>query len=118
MNTNNKFQNLIPLSHKVTIYIPSTQGVTKEANNAKHVEAAAVLLSNCFGGATSAEAVGYWVSDNEGLVKEHPVLVYAYAKEQDFIKYIDLVIDFCYKMKQDLKQEAISLEINNQLYLI
>ena len=114
----NKLQNLIPLSHKVTIYVPSTQGTATEANNQKWIEASAVLLSNCFGGATSTQAVGYWVSDSEGLVKEHPVLVYAYAQEQDFIKNIDLVIDFCYNMKQELQQEAISLEIDNKLYLI
>lgn len=115
---NAKFKNLIPLNHKVAIYVPSTQGVNTEANNQKYIEATAQLLSNAFGGATSTEAVGYWVSDSEGLVKEHPVIVYAYAQEQDFIKNIDLIIDYCYKMKQELEQEAISLEIDNKLYLI
>lgn len=115
---NAKFKNLIPLNHKVAIYVPSTQGVNTEANNQKYIESTAQLLSNCFGGATSTEAVGYWVSDNEGLVKEHPVIVYAYAQEQDFIESIDLIIDYCYKMKQELEQEAISLEIDNKLYLI
>ena len=113
-----KYKNLIPLNHKVTIYIPGTNGVSTEADNSAHVEATAVLLSNCFGGATSTEAVGYWVSDAEGLVKEHPVLVYAYAKEEDFVKNIDIIIDYCYQLKNELKQEAISLEIDNQLYFI
>ena len=113
-----QFKNLIPLNHKITIYIPSTQGVNTETNNSRHVEATATLLSNCFGGATSTQAVGYWVSDEEGLVKEHPTLVYAYAKEEDFKKYIDLILDYCYQLKDILKQEAISLEIDNQLYLI
>ena len=112
------FKNLIPLNHKITVYVPSTQGVNTQADNSRHVEATAKLLSNCFGGATSTEAVGYWMSDSEGLVKEHPVLVYAYAKEEDFIKYIDLIIDYCHQLKQDLQQEAISLEIDNKLYFI
>lgn len=113
-----QFKNLIPLNHKITIYVPSTQGVNTETDNSKHIEATAKLLSNCFGGATSTQAVGYWVSDSEGLVKEHPVLVYAYAKEEDFIKNIDLIIDYCYQLKQELQQEAISLEVDNQLYFI
>ena len=113
-----KLQNLIPLNHKITIYIPSTKGTATEADNSAYIEAAAKLLSNCFGGATSTQAVGYWVSDAEGLVKEHPVLVYAYAQEADFIKRIDEIIDFCYKMKQELQQEMVSLEVDNKLYLI
>ncbi len=113
-----KFNNLIALNHKVCVYVPSTQGVSTEADNSKHIEATAELLSNCFGGATSTEAVGYWVSDEEGLVKEHPVLVYAYAKEEDFIKYIDLVLDYCNELKKALQQEAISLEVDNKLYFI
>lgn len=112
------FKNLIPLNHKITIYVPSTQGVDTEADNTKHVEATAKLLSNCFGGATSTQAVGYWMSDEAGLVKEHPVLVYAYAKEEDFIKNIDLIIDYCHQLKNELNQEAVSLEIDNQLYFI
>lgn len=111
-------KNLIPLNHKIMIYIPSTQGVSSEVDNSRYVEATAKLLSNCFGGATSTQAVGYWVSDSEGLVKEHPVLVYAYAQESDFIKNIDLIIDYCFQLKEELKQEAISLEIDNKLYFI
>lgn len=113
-----KLKKLIPLNHKVTVYVPSTQGVYAEADNSQWVNATAELLSNCFGGATSTQALGYWVSEEAGLVKEHPVLVFAYAKEDDFIKKLDLVIDFCYKMKDELEQEAISLEVDNQLYLI
>lgn len=113
-----KYENLIPLNHKITVYIPSTNGVNTEADNTKHVEATAKLLSNFFGGATSTQAVGYWMSDEAGLVKEHPVLVYAYAKEEDFIKNIDLIIDYCVQLKNELKQEAISLEVDNQLYFI
>ena len=113
-----KFKNLISLNHRICVYVPSTQGVSTQADNSKYVEATAELLSNCFGGATSTQAIGYWISDNEGLVKEHPVLVYAYAKEEDFIQYIDLIIDFCNQLKEDLQQEAISLEVDNQLYFI
>ena len=114
----NKLKNLIPLNHKITIYVPSTQGTSTEADNQQYIDTTARLLSAFFGGATSTPAVGYWVSDVEGLVKEHPTLVYAYAEESDFIKHIDAILDYCYKLKQDLQQEAISLEIDNKLYLI
>lgn len=112
------FKNLIPLNHKITIYVPSTKDINTPIDNTKEVEATAKLLSNCFGGATSTEAVGYWVSDTMGLVKEHPTLVYAYATEENFKKYIDLILDYCYQLLKDMSQDAISLEIDNQLYLI
>ena len=114
----NKFKNLIPYSHKITVYIPSTDGVKTETNNEKWVTACATLLSNCFGGATSTKATGYWVSDSEGLVKEHPTLVFAFADNENFEKKIDLIIDFCYNMKKELKQEAIATEIDGKMYFI
>ena len=113
-----KFENLIALNHKICVYVPSTKNINIMIDNSKHVEETAKLLSNCFGGATSTQAVGYWVSDTAGLVKEHPTLVYAYCQEEDFVKNIDLIIDYCHQLKQDLGQDAISLEIDNKLYFI
>ena len=84
----------------------------------EYVKQCASLMSDCFGGATSTEAMGYWVSNEEGLVKEKSTMVFSYCKDEDLKKYADDIIDFCFKMKEELEQEAISLEINGDMYFI
>ena len=67
------------------------------------------------GGATSTNAIGYWVSDERGLEKENTKMVFAYAESLD---EIDVVIDKCEALKNELKQDAIALEIDGQMYFI
>ena len=118
MIKNAKLQNMFKLSSKVTVYIPSTMDVNKTIDNSQYVNQAASLLSKCFGGATSTPALGYWMSNTVGLVKEKTTMVFAYASESDLQTKIDQVIDYCEKMKKELTQDAIALEINGEMYFI
>ena len=118
MIKNAKLQNVFKLSSKVVVYIPSTVDIDKKIDNKKHVNDCATLLSDCFGGATSTQALGYWVSNTAGLVKEKTTMVFAYASEADLNNKIDSVIDYCEGLKAELKQDAIALEINGEMYFI
>ena len=118
MIKNAKLQNVFKLSSKVVVYIPSTTDIDKEIDNTSHVNDCASLLSDCFGGATSTQALGYWVSNTAGLVKEKTTMVFAYASESDLNTKIDVVIDYCEELKAELKQDAIALEINGEMYFI
>lgn len=73
---NAKLKNMFKLSSKVIVYIPSTINITEEIDNTKHVNECAGLLSDCFGGATSTTAIGYWQSATAGLVKEKTTMVF------------------------------------------
>lgn len=110
-----KLEKLFTLSHKVTVYVPSTMDINKEIDNAEYVDEVATLLSSLFGGATSSQAIGYWNSQTAGLVKEKTVIVFAFAES---LEKIDLVIDKCEELKEKLKQDAIALEIDGQMYFI
>lgn len=83
--------------------------INEAIDNSKFVDAAATLLSDCFGGATSTEALGYWVSDTAGLVKENTTMVFAYAGK---------VIDFCESLKIEMSQDAVALELNGEMFFI
>jgi hypothetical protein len=111
-------ENCITLASKVTIYVPATVNTTKTASNAKQVKAAAELLAQLFGGATSSAAVGYWVSESAGLVKEKTTVVFAYCTEEALDKGIENVVSFCRTLKADMSQEAIALEVNGSMYFI
>lgn len=115
---NAKLKNMFQLSSKITVYIPSTCDINQVADTKKYIDACAVLLSESFGGATSCEALGYWVSPSAGLVKERSTMVFAYCSDKDLQDKIENVIDFCEAMKEELKQDAIALEINGTMYFI
>lgn len=115
---NKKLKNLIVLESNVKIYIPGTIDVNNESDNSLFVDKTLKLLSGFFGGSTSYLAVGCWISQNKGLIKEKITICESYCKETDLQKNIDNIIDYCEDLKKDLQQEAISLEINNKLYFI
>ena len=116
--TNKRLEKLQPLRHRVAIYVPGTNGVNTAADNARYVQMAAATLSNLFGGATATPAVGYWLSDAAGLVEEKTTVVYAYAGNEALEDQLGAVIEFCEGMKEALKQETISLELDSALYFI
>ena len=118
MLKNSKLKNLFKLSSKITVYVPSTVDINTEIDNSVYVNRTATLLSDCFGGATSTNALGYWTSPSAGLVKEKSTLVFAYCSENDLENNLEKVIDFCNKLKSELSQDAIALEINGEMYFI
>lgn len=115
---NAKLKNMFKLSSKITVYVPSTMDIDKAVDTKKYIDACAVLLSESFGGATSCEALGYWVSNSAGLVKEKSTMIFAYCSDKDLQSNIEKVIDFCETMKTELKQDAIAVEINGEMYFI
>lgn len=118
MMKNARLEKLFTLSHKVTVYVPATKNDENGAHpidNRKFVNQIAEILSNAFGGATSTDAIGYWVSDKRGLERENTRLVFAYAES---LEKIDVVIDWCEWLKDEMKQDNIALEIDNQMYFI
>ena len=118
MNATMKLKNIIKLSSKITVYIPSTMDIDKIVNTSAYVDACATLLSNCFGGATSTNALGYWTSPTAGLVKEKSTMVFAYCTTEQLDNNIEKVVDFCEAMKDELKQDAVALEVNGEMYFI
>ena len=111
-------KNCLKLSHSIKIYVPSTTNVNQHIDNSSYVDETLKFLSQCFGGATSTKALGAWVSKDGSLIKENITMVFAYATEEKLQLHIDGVYDFCLTMKAYLGQEAIALELNNELYFI
>ena len=118
MTANSVLKNMFKLSQKITVYIPATINIDQEIDNTEYVNRAATLLSECFGGATSCQAIGYWVSPEAGLVKENTIQVFAYAADEDLKKHLDKVVNFCMEIKEELKQDAVALELNNEMFFI
>ena len=115
---NKKLKNLIKLSSNIKILIPSTVNINKDFDNKQYIDEALTLFSSLFGGATSFKALGAWESKELGLVKEKVNAVESFCNEKQLNDNIENVIEFCENLKNELKQEAISLFVNNELYFI
>ena len=117
METNKKLMNLFKLGCKVAIYIPSTMEIDKKTDNTKQVDAMLSNFSDMFSGATSTKAIGAWKTSTS-LIKEEITLVFSYCTSEQLENNIENVIILAENLKRDMSQEAVSLEINNELYFI
>lgn len=114
-----KLENYFKLSGKVTVYVPNTMGPTEEIQGENaFIDKMAKALSEYFGGATSTAGIGYWVSNEHGLIKEKSTMIFAYCTTEQLEKHIEDVVTLCEELKADMHQEAIALEINGEMYFI
>lgn len=118
MTINKQLKGLFSLDHNIKIYIPSTINVNEKIDNSKYINEALALFGDSFGGATSYDAIGAWVSEDKGLITEGVKIVESYATREAIEANLTKIIKFGSKLKSELAQEAISLEYDNKLYFI
>jgi len=115
---NERLKGIFKLSHSIKLYIPSTFDVNGKIDSRQYVSDTLALFSKWFGGATSYDAKGAWVSGSKGLVVEDITIVVSYATREQVKKHLEDVLRHANKIKTELKQEAVSLEYDNELYLV
>jgi len=106
------------MDNKVSVYVPSTVNVNKRIDNKKQVMAIIKQMSLLFGGATSYECVGGWVADNGDIVTEQVNIVYSFCDKKSLNNNLANVINICQQIKKDMKQEAVTLEVNGKATFI
>lgn len=106
------------LDGRVAVYVPGTVDAVTEIDNTAAVEHVASTLSDVFGGATAQAASGYWKSAVHGLIAEHVTIVYSNAKTQQIDEHAADLAAVVGWIKKEMKQEAVSIEINNSLYIV
>lgn len=104
---------------KIAVYVPSTFRVNEAINPAPYVQRLARKFSAMFGGCSASRVSGYWVSDDTGeLIEEAPVIVYSFTDRVTAEAYIADVVALAVDLREELQQEAISLEYDGSLYFI
>ena len=111
-------ESIIPLNAKITVYVPATVDASHQIDNAVYVDRVARLLSEAFGGATASPAQGFWVSQDSALIRENTTMVFAYCRTEDAEKYMEDVVRLCVSLKHEMRQEAIAMEYNGDMYFI
>ena len=106
------------MDNKVSIYVPSTVNVNQRINNKKQVVSIIKQMSLLFGGATSYECVGGWVADSGDIVTEQINIVYSFCDKKSLNNNLANVINICQQIKKEMKQEAVTLEVNGKATFI
>ena len=106
------------LNHCFRIYVPSTVDVCQACDNSRQVEKTLSFLSGLFGGATSYDARGAWVSKSAGLVVENVCICVGFCSLAQKFRCRRAVVAYCRELCKTMKQDAISLEIDGRLFFI
>lgn len=108
------------LPDRVAVYVPGTDGpADADAELAAEMTAAtAEALADLFGGATIQDAAGAWVSAAHGLIQEAVKIVYAFAPDGELERRAPEIRRIVETVKNRMRQEAVSVEINGALYLV
>ena len=106
------------LTHKIGIYVPSTVDINTKTDNTAKVRETLAFLSGLFGGATAQKSSGAWVSDSAGLVLEDVTICFAFCNLAQRFKYARVVKEYAKALRDEMRQDAISLEIDNTLQFV
>ena len=109
-------------SHIVEIYVPSTANINTvidEAELRQRVDAAAVVLTNFFGGASASSAtIGYYKTDAGEYVKETTHRVYSHTTLSMLQDKSEEVLTFAQDMAQEWTQECIAVVIDGVMHFV
>ena len=108
----------VTLPQRVALYVPSTTDTDKPTDNAAQVERVAREFCGWFGGATAQQSAGYWMSDAAGLVREAVTIVYAACTADQLREHLPDVLQLAQQIKAEMQQEALSIQIDEALYII
>ena len=107
---------MFKLQNKYSLYIPSTiklWNISGEEHN-KKIESYTRVIARKFKGATITRGVGNWIG-NSGFVTEENVAIISAFSEDDELEFMVSLAEI---LKEEMKQECVSLEVNGVLYLI
>ena len=115
----NSLSSYFSLNNRVAIYVPSTIDVDVTIDNSKYVADITKQFCLMFGGATSQNVVGSWYSEElNKVVTENVTIVYSNCSDEQLENNISEVENIAKKLCEDMRQECISLEVNNVLHFV
>jgi hypothetical protein len=109
------------LTQKLTVYIPSTMHAKTapiQTTNAQRL-IFKKFFSTQYGGYTETISTGGYFSETLNTTIEEKIFrISTNATAPDAIQSIEELLTLIQELKSEMKQEAVTLEINNQLYFI
>ncbi len=109
------------LPYEIAVYVPSTKDVDKNITASElrsRVKEVEKYLAETFGGFTSSEKVGGYLSSKSSVVTEKVVPVTAFCSLQDFTKNKAKLVNKMSVWAKMWGQEAIGFEFEGDLYYV
>ena len=102
---------MLKLENNIKVYVPIIKGREGSINYIRN------KMSRAFGGTTEYRARGSWI-DNYGETIFDDIMIVESFTDKSINDIKRLASEYVEIIKMDLKQEAVSIEINNILYII
>ena len=106
---------MLTMKHVASIFVPSTVNVDNAIDNKAIVSSVMKQLAGRFGGATSQECNGAYVSDAGELIVESVTRVFCYATE--YRSLFDAVSQIASELCVEMSQECVLFDVDNVGYL-
>jgi hypothetical protein len=109
------------LPYEIAVYVPSTKDVDKKITTTElraRVKEVEKYLAETFGGFTSAEKVGGYLSSKSSVVTEKVIPVTAFASMQSFRDNKSKLVNKISVWAKKWGQEAIGFEFEGDLYYV
>ena len=104
--------------NNLSIIIPSTLDADKSIDNSKYVENYSNILAEKYGKIQAEKSVGSWYSDNLDKIIVEENCIITVTVENATEKDINFILDLGLKVKEDMRQEAVSTFINDSLCIV
>lgn len=111
---------MVGFTHKIAVIIPSTANINESAPEEtinKWIKSAKIRFAELFGGFTSTNAVGGWVSPIHGLVEESVTIVSSFTDDIGLTR-LGEVKAFASRLAEALSQEAVAVEVDHSLQFV
>lgn len=105
-------------TERIALYVPSTTEANKAIDNKKQVEKVLTEFCQMYGGATCTQARGGWLSKSVGLVLENVSIIYANCTKKARRANMHRLLALAVSIKNEMKQESVTIEINNKIAFI
>lgn len=116
-----KADKMFHLPFELAVYVPSTTNVSDSISTTemrKRVKETETYLAETFGGFTSSEKIGGYLSSKSTIVTEKVVPVTAFCSMEDFRKNKNKLINKLSVWAKAWGQEAIGFEFEGDLYYV
>ncbi len=107
-------------NHRIGLIVPSTLNASEAASTEivnKWLKCAKTQFAQLFGGFTSHNAVGGWLSPVHGLIEETVTVVASFTDDHG-LQQLGKVKAFAAKMGRALSQEAVAVEVDHSLHFV
>jgi hypothetical protein len=120
-NNTNKDLVSLHLPVEMAVYVPSTKDANKPISKKEfenRINIVREYLANLFGGFSSSEIIGGYISNSNELITENISKVIAFATKDSFEKNKSKLIKQIAKWAKEWSQEAVGFELEGDLFYI